>query len=896
MHASWRSLRSLFRRRRWEEDLHSELQFHLDMQAEEYRRRGLSPEAADHAARRDLGGLAQVEESCRDAAGFVWLQDLWRDLQYGGRTLLRNPGFTLAAVVTLALGIGANTAVFSVVNSVVLEPLPFHEPERLVMLWQDNPERWNDIDQVASADFVDWQRENTVFEAMGFVGSQQSASRNFLLRRGDLPVRLRGRFADSGLFEVLGVPPQIGRAFRPEEDAPGQDRVAILSHGLWQRLFANDPNAIGQTIDVGEPYEIVGVMPPGFAFPQDAELWLSWSGYPFHSSEGTRWRHSLWVVARLKPGVTAEQAQSELTELQQRIAAENPGVQKIATQVKVVPLLDQVIGGGTRPALLALLAAVGFVLLIACANVANLLLARATGRQKELAVRVSLGAGRWRVVRQMLTESVLLSLIGGGLGVLLAVWGINLLEAVRPDDAFRSVKEVRFDRVQDIRLDARVLGFTLLLSVLTGIVFGLVPALQASRVNLNDVLKEEGRTTTAARSSRRFGNALLVAEIALSLILLVGAVQMLQSFAGLQAIDTGVRAEHVVQAEVDLGMAAQRYSGSAQDVYFQIRERLEALPDVISVSGAGESPLAASGWQDTIAIQGLPATPASELRTSDVRVVAPGSFEALGVPILEGRDLTERDTEQATIVVVVNAEFARQFCGGRSPIGESFQFRGVGRRYEIVGLVGNVRSYNRDRDVRPEIYVPYRQSFFTGGELGPLLVVRTRQDPAAAIAALRLAVEGDNPPGPILKDFTMAEQLLAASASSERFQTILLGVFAALALVLAAIGVYGVISYSTAQRVHEIGIRTALGAQPGHVLRLILGHGLLLALAGAGVGVAGAFGLARLSSSLLYGITAADPLVVGGVAVVLTAVALAACLIPARRAMNVDPMVALRHE
>jgi putative ABC transport system permease protein len=893
----WLPITSLFSRGRLEAEMADELHFHLEMQAAEYRKRGLSDAQAVRAARRDLGGVAQVQESCRNVLGYVWLQDLFRDLKYGFRTLLRSPGFMLAAVLTLGLGIGANTAVFSVVNSVVLQPLPFHEPERLVMLWQDNAEAWNDLDQVSMADYFDWQHENRVFTSIGAAANARAPSRNFLLQRSGMPIRLRGRYASSGLFETLGVPPLLGRTFRTEEDLLGEARLVVLSHGLWRRLFASDPEVIGQTIDLGEPYQVIGVMPPRFAFPQDAELWLSWSGYPYpweYRSEN-RLSHCLWVVGRLEPGVTAEQAQAEFTGLQQRIAAEHPGAARMATSVEVVPLLDQVIGSGTRPALFVLLAAVGFVLLIACANVANLLLARASVRHKELAVRVALGAGRGRVVRQLLTESLLLSLIGGGVGVLLAVWGVELLQAIRPDDTFRNVKDLRFDRVQEIALDTHVLGFTLLISLLTGLVFGLIPALQASRIDLNDALKEEGRSVIGSRRTRRFGNALLASEVALSLVLLVAAVQMLQGFARMQQVETGVQVESVIQAEIDLGMAAHRYSGSAQDVYHQMRARLEALPEVVSVSAANQCPLAGCGWQDPITIEGDPISSISEARLTDVRVVAPGSFEMFGVPILRGRDVTEDDTRDSPPVAVVNEEFARQFLGERDPIGMSFRLRGSGP-FEIVGLVANVRNYSRVSSLRPEIYFAYRQKVFVGSELGPLLFVRTTGDPRRVIDVLRSAVEGSDPPGPMLNDFTLAEQVLASSASSERFQTVLLAAFAGVALVLAAVGVYGVMSYTTSQRVHEIGVRVALGAQRRDVLKLIVGRGMALALVGVAVGVPASLAWGRTTASLLYDIAVTDPVVIVTVAVVLTTVAAAACLIPARRALNVDPMVALRHE
>ena len=889
----WTSFKSLLQRDRLEAEMAAELQFHLEMQSAEYQRQGLSRTEAERAARRDLGGVEQVKEYGREALGFLWIQDLWRDLKYGALSLVRSPGFSIAAVLTLALGIGANTAVFSVVNSVVLEPLPYVEPDRLVMLWEDNPKVWNNVDQVNTANFLDWQRENRVLESMGFVGSQQAASRNFLLQRGDTSIRLRGRYAGSGLFKVLGVAPLHGLPFEETDDVKGAEKTIILSHGLWTRLFQSDPNVIGQTIDLGEPHRIRAVMPRGFAFPQDAEIWLSWSGFPSRAEHIRGW-HSLWAVARLKPGVTPAQAEAELTGIQQRIAAENPNAQKIATHVKVVPLLDQVIGSGTEAALYVLLAAVGFVLLIACANVANLLLARAAARQKELALRTALGAGRLRIIRQLLTESVLLAVIGGAVGVLLAVWGIEVLQLIRPDGSSHHVKDVRFDRVRDVALDLRVLQFTLLASLSTGLIFGLLPAIDASRVNLNDVLKADGRSMTLSRGGRRFGNALLIAEIALSLVLLMGAVQMVQTYQRMQQVDTGVRAESVVQAEVDLGTAARVYSGSAQDIYYQIRERLLALPHVVSVSGGGEGPLVASGWQDTVALHGSTVAQISDLPTSDVRVIAPGMFETLGVPLLRGRDLTEEDTEQTPFVVVVNEEFARQFCNGESPIGRTFQFRGVGRRFEIVGLVGDVRTYSLQSTVKPEIYGAYRQSFFTGAELGPILVVRTSGDPRAAMETIRSTVEGPNPPGPILKDLKLAQQVLASSASTERFQAILLAVFAGLALVLAVVGVYGVISYTTAQRVPEIGIRMALGAPRSTVLRSVVGRGLVLALCGVTLGTVLSVVLSRVLSSAVHGVTAVDPLTLVCVSIGLTLVAGLACLLPARRAMKVDPMLALR--
>ena len=891
------SLRVLLFRGPAEREMDEELQFHLAMQTSDGVQQGASPGEARRQAAQKLGGVEQVKEACRDARGYRWIEDLGKDLRYGWRTLTRRPGFTAIAVVTLALGIGANTAVFSIVNSVLLRELPFEDPDRLVMLWQQNLETDLIDEQVAPGDYFDWQANNRVFESLGYVVNMGSWTRNFVLSVEGQQIRIRARHASSSLFETLGTPPLVGRTFAPEEDQPGGGQTALLSYRFWQSLFNADREIVGRTIDIGEPYQVIGVMPPGFVFPEDADLWLSAGTYMTDRVAPRRDYHALWAVARLKQGVGAAEAEEAMSRMQARIAEANPDVQKIASAVTVVPLLDQVIGASTRPALLVLLGAVGFVLLIACANVANLMLARAAVRRKEIAIRTALGAGRLRVIRQLLTESLLLSLMGAAVGVLIARWGIDVIQALQTQSAVQSVKAFQFDRISQVSLDWTVLTFTLLISVATGVLFGLIPAVQTARIDLNETLKEESRGGTSGRTSRRLGNVLIVAEVALALMLLIGAAQMMLTFVRMQQVDPGLQPEVVLRAEIDQEIAGRRYPGSPQEVTRTLLDRVMALPDVVSAGAITEVPLRESGWLDTFAIEGRPAVARSELPTTSIRVMTPGAMETLGVPVLRGRDIAETDHADAPDVILVNEEFARRFFGDENPIGQRIRARDWHSFpwQEIVGVVGNVRNYRTGTNVGPEIYLPYHQAMWKGSELGPLMVVRTMGDPLRVVDSLRHSVEGEDSAAPILLNFRTLDDILDSSAAEERFRSILLSGFTGLAVLLAAVGVYGVISYSTSQRINEIGIRMALGAQPASIRRLIIGHGLAMGLIGIGLGLAASTALSRVLVSQFPGMVEANGVMLASSAAVLLGVTLVASYLPARRAMTIDPVQALRH-
>jgi putative ABC transport system permease protein len=801
------------------------------------------------------------------------MRTLWQDLRFGARALRKKPGFAAVAVVTLALGVGANTAIFSVVNAVLLRPLPYPESERLVRLYEKRPKLGRTRNVVSAPDFIDWRAQSRTFDGMAaYTGWGASLS-----GQGE-PQQITGELASADLFGVLRAEPLLGRAFTAEEDRPGAPRVVVISHGLWQRRFGADPSAVGRPVTLnGESYTVVGVMPPAFQFPDaETEAWAPLALDP--QDQSTRGSHFLNVVARLKPGVSVEQAQAEMDTIAARL--ERQYQVNTGHGVNVFALHDEVVGG-VRRSLFVMLGAVGFVLLIACANVANLLLVRAAARRKEIAVRTALGASRWRVVRQLLTENLLLFVGGGALGLLLAVWGVDLLVAVSPPGT---------PRVHEIGADAWVFGFTFLISLLTGLVFGLLPALQASKPDLHGALKEGGRDTAGGGGRSRLRGLLVVAEVASAMILLVGAGLLLKSFARLRQVSPGFDTANVLTMQLSLPQS--RYPDEARQADFlrQVLRRLEALPGVRAAGAVAGLPLTGNFASRYFEIEGRPPRPAGEGLNTNFNLASPGYFRALGVPVIAGRQFDERDAAGAPEVVVINETMARRFWPDEDPLGKRLRIANNPWR-TVVGVVADVKNDGLSAEPKPEMFYPLLQEplpFMT-------IVVRADVEPkslAPAVAREVRAVDADEP----VYDVKTMDERLAESVSPQRLTALLVGFFAALAMTLAGVGIYGVVAYSVAQQTREIGVRVALGAQKGDVIRLVLRRGLSLSLAGVGLGLAGAFALTRVMLGLLYDISPTDPATFAGVAVVLIAVALLACLVPARRATKVDPMVALRYE
>ena len=878
----------MFWRKRKPSDFRAEIEAHLELETEQLKEHGLSEEEARVAARRAFGNVTRAQERFYESGRWLWWDHLVQDLRYGLRTLAKNPGFTAVAVLTLALGIGANTAIFSVVNALLLRPLPFPAPDQLVRVVSVRL-RENAPDNASYPDFADWRAQNHVFERMAAFHID-----SFTLTGQGEAAHIPGAVVSAELFSLLGVRPALGRAFLPEEDKLGAadgGLVVILSHRLWQERFGADPGIVGRTIELdNRSFTVVGVMPAGFQFPIQAGPIDFWTTVAvefiaptgFHPMAEQRGAHYLDVIARLKPHVSQAQAQAEMRTIVNALNKQYP--ENAPRGVRIVPELDQLVGD-VRPALLVLLAAVGCVLLIGCANVANLLLARATARQKEMAVRGALGAGRGRIIRQLLTESLLLASLGGTLGTALGLWGIHSVVCLVPQG---------IPRLADIHLDGSVLVFTILLSLLTGILFGLAPALQVSRPNVIESLKEGGRGLADSLPRSRMRSFLVVSDVAVAVVLLVGAGLLIQSFWRLRRVDLGFNPHRLLTFKIDLPYT--RYSGVHQTRFFQQAVvRLNRLPGVRSASAVLPLPLDGDEIDTSFDIEGRPVASADQPRTN-YSWTEPGYFRTLGIPLLRGRDFTEREDLKATPVVIINETLARSFFPHRDPIGLRIK-PGISNGYkespmrEIVGVVGDVKLNGLTAQAGPQVYVPLAQS-----PLGSMIVVvRTEVDPLSVAPTVRREVAAMDKDLPIYGVRTL-DQYFAQSVAQSRFDSLLVGVFAALALALAAVGLYGVVSYSATQRTHEIGVRMALGAQKGDVIELVVGQGFKLSLIGVGIGITGALMLTRFLSSLLYGVRPTDPLTFIAVSMILTSVALMASYIPARRATKVDPMVALRYQ
>jgi putative ABC transport system permease protein len=808
---------------------------------------------------------------------------LLQDFRYGLRMLAKKPGFTFVAVLALSLGIGANTAIFSVVNAVLLRPLPFAEPERLVRVYATNAKRGQTSAPTSYLNFVDWRDQNQVFDHMAAYSGASAA-----FTYGDVPEQIEGAGATADLFKVLGTQPLLGRALSREDERPNA-RVVVLSHSLWQRRFNADPKIVGQQVKFdGESTTVIGVMPKGFAFPledENPEFWVPLDPEQVFNKE--RGANYLKVVARLKAGTTLEQGQAEMETIARRLEQEYPD-KNTGKGIRLVSMHEDVVGA-VRPALLVLLSAVGFVLLIACANVANLLLARASSRSREIAIRTALGASRARIIRQLLTESLLLSIAGGATGLLLALWGVDVLSAAIPAD---------IPRVKDVGLDASVLAFTMGISLLTGILFGLAPALQASKPDFNEALKEGGRGSTEGLSRNRVRSLLVVSEVALSLVLLIAAGLMIKSFYQLLNVKPGFEPEHVLTANISLPPAKYPEVEQQSAFFQQVMERARALPGVESVALVSPLPLSNSFIQNILTIEGRPPLAPGEKLITNTRLITPDYLRTMGIPLRRGRAFNEHDGKTGLDAFLVNETFAQRYFPGEDPLGKriTVSIRPTPEKPdasgEIVGIVGDVKHQTLDKESGPECYVPvlnFPEAYMT-------LVMRTASsDPATLTAALRGAVQQVDQDQPVF-DIQPMRQVVARSVATRRFNMLLLGLFAGIALLLAAVGIFGVMNYSVTQRTHEIGIRMALGAQTRDVLKMIVRQGMILTLIGVVMGLVAAFVLTRVMSGLLYNVSATDPLTFAGVSALLMAVALLACYIPARRATKVDPMIALRYE
>ncbi len=870
-----------------EAEIVEELSQHLEEQYQDALSRGATEGEARRAVLKDL----KLPDSLGQATKYVepiqmgtgrksnMLADLGQDIHYGLRILRKNPAFTAIAVIALALGIGANSAIFSVVNAILLKPLPYQNPDQLVMIWEEATHLGFPKDTPTPANFLDWRQQST-----GFEGMAATSYRSFNLTGVGEPERLDGRRVSANLFDVLGVKPIVGRTFVPQEDKPGT-KVVLLNESLWQRRFGGDSSVVGRALNLnGEPYTVIGVLPHTVRLPASVN-WSDqvWVPLAFSSEEATnRGAHYLEVLARMKAGVTLPKAQAEMDTIAARLAKQYPDFN--ARRGAVVRLLHEEIVGDMKSALFILLGAVAFVLLIACANVANLLLARAAVRQKEIALRLALGANRARLIKQLVVESILLSLMGAAVGLGLAYYGLDVLTRFIPKDVAHA---------DTIAIDGKVLLFTLGVAVVTGLIFGLAPAIQASHLNLNETLKEGGRDSNAGVRGKRLRSSLVIAEVATSFILLIGAGLLINSFFHLRNLDPGFRADHLLALNVDLPEVRYPDTQRRSTFFDEVKRRMQTLPGAQSVAVASNLPFTYNGDSTNIAVQGVPDPPIDEWPDVIYRTVGPGYFATMGIPLMRGRDFSDQDTLDRAPMVVISEKTARHYWPNEDPIGKQLKPGSTtsGDPWRtVVGVVKDVRQNDFIAEPKMQMYFSYRQM----KDLLPnALVVRTSVDPLSLATSARntiWAVDKDQP----VANIDSMEHIVAGAVARQRFSTLLLALFAGVALVLAAVGIYGVMSYSVAQQTHEIGVRIALGAQRSDVLKMTVKQALKLVGFGLACGLIVAFVLTRVMASLLFGISATDPTTFLSIALIQLLVALLASYLPAIRATQVDPVIALR--
>ena len=866
-------LRALLWRDKVIHDIDEELRAHLEMETEANREMGMTPEEARLSAAKSFGNIGSIKDLAYEVKGGGFMESVWQDLRYSARMLFKHRGFTIIAVLTLSLGIGANTAIFSIVNAVLLRPFPYEAPEQLVIVGEFVPGG-----SVSYPNFVDWRDDRNVFASASAVRSNES----YNFSGAGEPERLQGRLVSAGFLTLLGVKPHLGRDFLPEDDRPGATPAVMLSYGFWSRTFGNDPNIIGKSITLNNlSYTVTGITPQDFQFalPADVTIPIGLSAERFRARGADP---GISVVARLKPNVSQQQAESELNVVYKRLEQQYPDTNTGRRGV-LMPVHESFVGSVRQP-LLILLGAVGLVLLIACANVANLLLVRASTRKREMSVRVALGANRWRIIRQLLTESLLLASIGAVLGILLAHWGTSFIASKLPDG---------IPRLGEANVDLRVLLFTLGVSIITGFLFGLAPALQASHLNLTDALKEGDRGSVGRQHLR---NVLVVSEVALTLTLLVGAGLLIQSFRRVLQVDPGFQSQNLLTMQVSV---SNPDGNQVVSFFKQLQENVRSLPGVKSVAISNGLPLSGAN-HPVFFIQGRPLPEPGKAPGAIRYTVSPDYFQTMGIELVKGRVFNAQETSTTPLVVVIDEALAQHFPN-EDPIGQHLsQSASGGPIYEIVGVVRHVEQYNLEGQAArtPQFYLNFNQmpaERWPGSVRRINLLTRTDVEPTSLAASVRGQIAALNKDQAVFNVRTM-EQIVSQSVAPRRFSMLLLAVFAVVALALAVIGIYGMLSYAVAQRTREIGLRMTLGAQRTDVMRLVILHGMKLAIAGVVLGLIASFALTRTMKNMLFGVSTTDPITFGLITLLLAVVALLACWIPARRATKVDPIVALRYE